>query len=359
MDAFLHDKSILIVSPEPWDHIFVSKHHYAIRLAARNNRVFFLQPPGNRRLGIDATGYNNIWVISYTGFPRGLRFYPGIVRKAVLRKKFHAIQKAAATSFDIVWSFDNSVFFDFDALPGDVITISHIVDLNQHFQTRLAARSATFCLCTTELILNRLRKYNSRVYRIHHGCNVADIREDLRLPGRGKVKAVYAGNLGMPYLDWHPIHYTARENPDVDFIFIGPEGTNTERNIDGIHKLPNVYFPGKIGSNELQSLLAQADILMVCYKEVYQEEQANPHKMMEYLLSGKVIVTTHTAEFVECRDLLVMTERNSDWAAQFGLVRANLTQYNDEGLQRRRRAYALDNTYEKQIERIENVLLNG
>ena len=41
----LRNKTILIISPQPWDHIAISKHHYANELAARNNTVYFLEPP--------------------------------------------------------------------------------------------------------------------------------------------------------------------------------------------------------------------------------------------------------------------------------------------------------------------------
>ena len=47
----LKDKSILIVSPEPWAHLFVSKHHYAVHLAQRGNKVFFPKSSRKRIVG--------------------------------------------------------------------------------------------------------------------------------------------------------------------------------------------------------------------------------------------------------------------------------------------------------------------
>ena len=41
----LHNKTILLISPQSWGTMFLSKHHYAIELARRGNTVYFLNPP--------------------------------------------------------------------------------------------------------------------------------------------------------------------------------------------------------------------------------------------------------------------------------------------------------------------------
>jgi energy-coupling factor transporter ATP-binding protein EcfA2 len=42
---FLKGKNILVISPEAWGKSKLSKHHYALTLAAIGNKVWFLQPP--------------------------------------------------------------------------------------------------------------------------------------------------------------------------------------------------------------------------------------------------------------------------------------------------------------------------
>ena len=42
----LTNKTILIISPQGWGDMFISKHHYAIELAKKGNTVYFLNPPG-------------------------------------------------------------------------------------------------------------------------------------------------------------------------------------------------------------------------------------------------------------------------------------------------------------------------
>src|SRR5450755_3125876 len=41
----LKNKTILIISPQAWGQMYISKHHYAITLAKLGNTVYFLNPP--------------------------------------------------------------------------------------------------------------------------------------------------------------------------------------------------------------------------------------------------------------------------------------------------------------------------
>src|SRR5690606_30205807 len=155
----LRNKNILLISPEPWDHIFVSKHHYATHLGSRGNRVYFLGPPGGSE-SVAPTEYENVLEVKYRGFPKGLRFYPAALQRHFIRKKFHELERLCNIRFDVIWSFDNSVFFDFSALPEDVLTVSHIVDLNQNFQFVNASRTAQLCIGVSRSIVKRQKRHN-------------------------------------------------------------------------------------------------------------------------------------------------------------------------------------------------------
>jgi hypothetical protein len=234
------------------------------------------------------------------------------------------------------------------------------VDLNQNFQTRKAASTANICLCTTEHIRNRLLAFNSKTFKINHGYNVSESAiKPVILPGQSSIKAMYAGNLAMPYIDWELIHVLVNENPGVDFIFVGPD---RDDRVDGakreVRKSENTFFIGRVKSNDLLSYYEAADILMVAYQERYHADQANPHKMMEYLGSGKMIVATFTAEFADLsnRNLLMMSRQNTDHSKIFSETLNDLIAWNADEKQQLRRAWALDNSYDKQLDRIENLL---
>ncbi|MEQ9006987.1 MAG: glycosyltransferase, partial [Ekhidna sp.] len=302
----------------------------------------------------------NLYIVNYNGFVKGLHYLPGLVRKINQRKIYKRLEELVQTSFDIVWSFDNSVFFDLDALSAS-IKISHIVDLNQDFQTKRAASSADFCFGVTDEIINRLLKFNPRTFKISHALNIGEADVIAKLPGKNKVKALYAGNLAMKHLDWQILYQASKQNIDLDFVFIGSGGSilaaynSTHVWKEKIMNLDNVFFLPPVSSDEIHSYLNAADILMVAYQQKHHKDQTDSHKILEYLNTGNPIVATFTAEY-EGRNLLNMVYQNEEWPGLVTNVAKNLTALNTSELVEKRKSFARSNTYEKRVEQIENIL---
>lgn len=361
----LFNKNILLISPEPWNHIFVSKHHYAIHLGKRGNKVFFVNPPGKEE-SVKPTRFPNVFEVTYKGFPIGLRYYPRVLQQKKTLAVYRSLEILTAVTFDVIWSFDNSVFFDFSSVPERVVKISHIVDFDQDFQTSKAAKTANICLSVTEQIRNALARYNARSYKINHGFSVSPPRQcSEQLKDARAIKAVYAGNLSLPFIDWDVIHQVVKSCPEVEFFFIGPHanvlsGTSRMRRAKkGVFECKNVSSLGRMAFDELQQFYRGSDILFVAYQQRYHDNQvANTHKMMEYLGSGNVVVATKTSEYSNFYPLIAMCEKNSEWPERFRSVVCNLNYYNSAELRAKRIAFALRNTYEEQIKRVEDIISN-
>lgn len=353
MNFQFRNKNVLLISPETWDHIHVSKHHYAIHLGRMGNRVFFLNPPGTRQ-DIEATDHTNVTSVHYTGFPKGLRFYPRPLQRYFIGRKFRELEAMCGTPFDVVWSFDNSVFFDFSALPASIVTISHIVDATQDFQTERAAATALLCLGSTHFIVERLKRSNLNSFFVQHGYAQRDDHTAIELPGRHAVRAGYSGNLNLCYIDWDTLDKLTSNHPEVGFYFAGPYHAEHEK-IRIVREKSNVYFVGPLPSHQLDSFYKQMNVLLLCYlADDYTEQLANPHKTMEYLGSGIPIVATFTAEYRDLSDrgLLAMTNTNNEFLSKFSSVLNDLTAWHTIENRKLREEVALDNTYDKQIERI-------
>jgi len=352
----LRNKNILIVSPESWDKSFVSKHNYAIHLAKRGNKVFFLNPP-SRQSECKPTEYENIWLINYTGFIKGLRFLPLFLQKWFMLKEFKRIEVLCKVSVEIIWSFDNSVFYNFNALPKSVLKISHIVDLTQNFQMKTAAKTADFCFGSSRYIVSLLKRYQLKSYFIHHGsqCLVCRDKEDeIRLPGKNNIKVFYAGNLDIKYLRWDLLEELIDEYSYLDFIFAGRQNT-----FRPVYNKSNAYYLGVLPSSDLLKYYHASDILLLAYdSDKYLEQLANPHKMMDYLCAGKVVVATKTIEFEESAnsELIAMSENNSEYKLLFNNVVLNLNYWNSQKLISKRKTFARANSYPRQIERIESII---
>jgi glycosyltransferase involved in cell wall biosynthesis len=353
--------NIFLISPEPWTHVFVSKHHYAIELAKRGNKVFFLNPPSpGKKISITSSPYDNVFVVNYSVNVRGQRFLPGFLRRWIDGKIYNAIQREAGVKFDVIWNFENSRFYDLRFAPREVLKIYHQVDLNQNFHPQVAAKTADICFCTTDLILSDLKRFNLHSYKIHHGVSENAFMEkpppnEEIANDTGTLTALYIGSLDMPYIDLDAAETLVRTFPGVNFFFVGPyekEGDFFQR----MQRYRNCFFKGRVRSEELKQYTMQSDILLVFYKERYHKDQANPHKLMEYLASGKVVVATYTGEYRETEGLLVMSKKNEDLPGLFQYAMDHLGELNSCEQRQRRIDYARQNTYDKQLNKIENFI---
>ena len=107
-------------------------------------------------------------------------------------------------------------------------------------------------------------------------------------------------------------------------------------------------------SNELPCYLNQFDLFLMCYTgDRNVAEMANPHKILEYLSTGKTIVSHYIDEYKDKIDLVEMVNDNRLLPQRLKHVIHNLHNFNSPEKVQLRRQYALSNTYEKQIERIE------
>lgn len=357
---YFKDKNILLISPEDWGHVFVSKHHYATHLAKCGANVWFLNPPSQSEGVTDVA--SNLHIVDYTGFLPGLRLYPVKLQRFCMGFVYKKIQALAGAEFDIVWSFDNSVFFDFGVFPSDVLKISHIVDLNMDFEVKKAATSADLCFCTSDLISKKLGRYSDAVYNVGHGFNRVEVRSNIVLPGENSIKALYLGNLAMPALDWQLLYLTAEEFTNVDFVFIGPgEEAISEESEEADAKLKtmalkNVYWLPSIPADMIPSYLKNSDLAIVCYREHFHEQQSNPHKILEYLGSGIPVVSTFTEEY-EHSNLLYMSHSNSEFKLEFQRALDALNTGTHSSTSYRQVQFAKANTYDRKLKKIEQIIL--
>lgn len=353
---------ILLVSPERWTDHFVSKHHYAMTLAGMGAKVLFVDPPTSDSKETRLTpvaGHPNLFVVTGPRVAAGLRFFPRKPRQKLERRWLEALERQAGFAISVVWLFENSRFFDM-GFAGSRLKIYHQVDLNQRFNMRKAAASADICLCTTDIIRQELSRWNTAVYKIHHGlAHVAAPmpleQTQLSLISPDAVNAAYVGNLDMTYLDWGLLKAVVEQHPRVRFHFAG--GYNEQKPLRrNLREAANVVWWGRVDYRQIPSLLERMDILLVAYQRDRFRDQASPHKLMEYLASGKVTVATYTDEYKDKRHLLEMTERDGDFKSLFARVVSRPRDFNQPEKQAQRRQFARDHTYSTQLMRIESLL---
>ena len=98
------------------------------------------------------------------------------------------------------------------------------------------------------------------------------------------------------------------------------------------------------------------DAFLICYDVTRdQSKGTNYHKVIEYISTGKVIVSNNITSYQDMNELVVMVQArddNRELPTLFKEVMENLPFYNREQLYEKRKTFALNNTYEKQVERI-------
>ncbi|MFB6258250.1 MAG: hypothetical protein ABEH38_06125 [Flavobacteriales bacterium] len=352
----LKGKKVLLVSPQPWGGGQVSKHHYARELNRRGVQVFFLEPPsgkkGKERFRIKEEVMPGLYVVLHESPLSGLRFYPPFIRKRLMKEQVRKLERLCAPEgFDIVWSFEGSRFFDLELFGPESLKVFHMVDLVQDHNLSKVAGTADLVLCTTSFIETRLSPYTSEVNKIPHGYAPSGKEEGTRKKGKG-MQVAYMGNLSIPYLDRELIKELLRRFPDPCFHFFGPafEG---DAFLERLKEFDNAVLHGPLPAEDVRSSLASMDILLILYNaESYRKQVAAPHKMMDYLASGKAVVATWMEEHREHCDLIRMVERQEDFIPAFEEVIRDLDIWNSPELQKRRKAIAETRTYDKLLDRI-------
>lgn len=355
--------TVLLISPEPWDGHFVSKHHYARELVRRGHKVLFHGPPvttGPIRLEPVAEAQGDLSVLHAPRVVPGLRFLPGSLRRAMDARWLRQVERLAGATVDVVWNFENSRFFDM-GFAGQRLKIYQQVDLNQNFHPDTAAATADLVIALSAPIAQRLKSAAPELIRLTHGhaahpptgCLPEGVAASF---STAPPNVVMVGNLDIVYLDVPLLAQLVAAHPEVRFHFIGTCSTASKLHA-ATTAAANVVFWGRQPAHNLPGFLERADILLIAYlADQHLEQLANPHKMMEYLASGRCVLATRTLDYEDQPDLIEIATDRADYARRFAAITAEPSIWNSPERVARRRAFAADNTYPRQIDRIAQAL---
>jgi hypothetical protein len=376
---FLNGKTILVVSPQAWGNMLLSKHHYALELARRGNLVYFLNPPDNerwsainraQRIKIRPSGLHpGLLLIDQTlYFPYKIRFHSRSLYDRLIKKQISDLIHVIGKPVDIIWSFDLGNLVPFKYFKRNIYKVFHPVDEPSDVQAIRAAEEADIIFSVTKEILEKYKDFPAPGYFINHG--LADEFAGLNgehTPKSDKIRVGMSGNLLRTDLDRNILLSIVRENPDLDFHFFGSY-RSADSNISGktdlatdqfiaeLKTFPNVELHGTLKTKELAGHLNSMDVLLICYDlEKDQSKGTNYHKVMEYLSTGKVIVSNNITTYAGEPDLVRMTSsrmNNDELPALFGNTVSDIQLFNSKELMEKRKQFAFRNSYRNQLETI-------
>ena len=377
----LSGKTILIVSPQSWGKMFVSKHHYAIELAKKGATVYFLNPPDQENLlpkgaiSITPSGVQkDLFLIEHRlSFPYNIKFHFIPLFHLLMRSHVKKIVKKIGRPIDIVWSFDLGHLYPFTHFPAGSYKLFHPVDEPLNRTAIDSAAGAGVILSVTREILEKYKDYQIPRHFVNHGVS-ADFLETFDIdPTPGKpVRVGFSGNLLRGDIDRPTFLQIVGENPAVVFEcwgsykaghsnIGGSEDPEMENFITALQASPNVILHGAVNTKTLAKELLRMDAFLICYDiNKDQSRGTNYHKVMEFLSRGKTIISNNITTYANEPDLIRMTTQrnnNRELPALFRETIANLTVTNAIPLQQLRIQYARDNSYARQIERITGELI--
>jgi glycosyltransferase involved in cell wall biosynthesis len=366
---FFNNKRILIISPEPWGVNFVSKHHYAKALAEKGSIVYFLNPPGRASGGgikvTEVEEIPNLRIIDYKPFFKGINRLPGVLRNLFFKFELTRVVKAWSDRLDVVWSFDPFRFQKLGQFKA-AIKIYHVVDVHNTHLEKIVATSANIVFATSDKILDRLKNVQTPKYKVGHGLahQFTEIVAPRELLGKARIKVGYVGNLHIQSLAKDILIKIIEQNPAIDFFFIGPyvksnlsDKSYNDKFIQYLKSSPNVNLLGMVPSSQLPEYMASFDLFLLCYaSDRHSAKLANPHKLLEYLSTGKVVVCTYTDEYKDKRDLVEMAEKTKELPQIFSDAIKNLEYLNSHEKMQARKSFANSNTYDVQLKKIENLI---
>jgi len=370
------NKTVIILSPQPWGKMFVAKHHYAVELARQGNRVFFVNPPsfGVRPFvhveKVHEGGEINV-VDHGASIPTGLRFH---FRKGfdwLMKRHVGRLLRELRMRPDIVWCFEPNLYADLRWFKG-ALTIYHPVDdLMFPYQISPAAH-ADVVISVTREILEKFEAFPCKKLFLNHGIGHTFSACARVTPVEDKKRRVvgYSGNLLRADIDHPVLSKCIRDYPGMDFIFWGNhdyakagfslEGKDgVAQFIEFLRSAPNVQLRGLVRPEELAAAYDQIDIFLICYDiEKDQSKGTNYHKVIEFLSTGKVIVSNNITTYRDY-DLIRMCrsrENNDELPGLLGDTASRIQTYNGPEAQSERIAFALANTYEKHLATIDDAL---
>ncbi|WP_435103111.1 glycosyltransferase [Arhodomonas sp. AD133] len=158
----------------------------------------------------------------------------------------------------------------------------------------------------------------------------------------------YIGALNRT-LDTELVDRVLGDHPEVDFVFIGPLETSAAafvRNARARH--PNCHYLGPKRHGELRRHMAACDVLINVKRADVTTRGNDSIKIYEYLATGRPVVSTSMAPADRLRELLHVSDEPEGFSRMLGQALAE----DDPQLAQQRRRVALDNAWERRVERI-------
>ncbi|MBL8650334.1 MAG: hypothetical protein JNL35_08020 [Sphingopyxis sp.] len=353
---------ILMLSPQPWTGLQVSKHHYARELAALGHDVIFANPPsGDGPIRLTPSDTPNITLLDHPRMPLARAKYRAKwLFIAAARVRARAIKKAVGP-IDLLWDFDNARQFADHRPFRAPASMLHVVDRLDPGDAM--HRHADLILGVDASIVGDIAPEGRPSHVVGHGLSplfAEAARLRLAAPrvraGDAPVVVGFIGNLAQPAMDRERVAALVAAHPDCRFRFIGPVAGETPEVrawVDDLTGRPNVEMAGLLNGDALIAATGDVDIWLLPYDVARDRNRGvNSHKLLEYFaLGGEVVSSAIAAQAGAPGIFMAAPDAPDELPAQLGAAITAVRAGRDTGW-RARAELALANSYRANLEHI-------
>ena len=185
-------------------------------------------------------------------------------------------------------------------------------DVVREMESRLIEK-ATSIITVSDTLFQRLSTSGKPTHLLTHGVDLAlfSTIAESELSILDKIPKPRAGFFGLidGRMDWHLVVSIAQRMPHVSFVFAGP----VDASAGDLPEVPNIHFIGRVNYENLPSLIAGLECLLLPYRTGELSEAISPLKLKEYLSTGKLVVSSPIAEARKWAGVLHIASTLDQW----------------------------------------------
>lgn len=353
----------------------VSKHHYAVELSRIGNKVFFINPPdvNSKIFQTDPSGVNeNLKIVSYNPIYRGNKYLPKFLFNLLVRFQIYLLKRYLKTDIDIVFSFMHNYFINLKWF-GVKHTFFCPYDQLNNSEAYKTADSANYVITVSDYIAEEINKSSTPILLLKHGLSSDFVNYAVERTKtasytdystkKSVLKIGFVGNLFFQFLERDILRKIITENNRVEFVFWGPvkpvdsnisawEDVASFEFIKFLETTSNVKLRGVCPPDIVAKEIQEIDGFLFCHEVHPENKMHNSHKILEYLSTGKMVITTPLLAYKDTPDKLVLMYKeisNANFPDYFKKQIIDIEINNDIEIQKMRVLWALKNSYANQI----------
>jgi glycosyltransferase involved in cell wall biosynthesis len=331
-NGFSSDYPIIVHCHLCWDWVWQRPQQFISRLSKRHKILFvetigpdaeLASPVARFRIAKD---FPNVTLLRLQ-FPlwrwSNARYVDDERRRIV--QEFVAGPVAGQFDHPVQWFYDPMTVRCFAGQMGEILTVYDCMDELSKFKEappEILEREAEL-LRQADVVFTGGRKLFESKSRFHknchfYGCGVdwqhfgRALAEDTAVPKEvASLKKPVLGYFGVidERMDYELIGRLAKENPDWSIAMVGPVLKVKEEDFP---KYQNLHWLGKKDYEELPALCKGFDVCLMPFALNESTEYINPTKALEYMATGRPIVSTAVADVVHNFGSVIQIGSNPD-----------------------------------------------